>query len=239
MCKIVKIDKKTKKRPFQQRFLQKLHQNFYYHCRNDMNFKKLAHVMLREYNSDDCHLGIQSELEILTIEQFMVDHNITDVAVKLTKIFKHIKTLTPQCPPNFRTEINQIRFLRHAVLMQSWATKVVATITSTKYATTALREQLQLEVEKKSRGSHLVPSSLYQRIGCTPQRRKAEQQGGNKSVGRNGERMLCNCCAGDDRFMRDSKGKYRKGIRSSSTTKWNSGHPCESQTRSSNGKFMS
>lgn len=40
----------------------------------------------------------------------------------------------------------------------------------------ALRKKLQLEVEKKCRGTNIVPAALYQRYGRTLQSKKAEKK---------------------------------------------------------------
>lgn len=116
----------------------------YDHCHDDLSFEELADVMLYEYHSYARSLAIQFELKILTIKQFMADHEITDDA-GMTKIVEHTDSLTPKFPPNFRTEINKIRFLRHAVLMKPWADKAVGKIISAIYIfnafVTALREQ--------------------------------------------------------------------------------------------------
>lgn len=87
---------------------------FYNHCRDDMSFEKLADVVLREYGSDAHRLGVQSELKILTIEQIMVDSDITDDAVRLTKFVEHI--ILSHCDVHPNSALRQIRLDSYVML---------------------------------------------------------------------------------------------------------------------------
>lgn len=107
------------------------------------------------------------------IKQFMADQNIIDDAVGLKEIAEHINNLTPQCPPSFRTETHEIKFIPNVVLVQPCAENAVGNIKPSKYnfkaTVTALREQLQLEIEKKSPASSFDFFTLYRQFFYTPQ----------------------------------------------------------------------
>lgn len=60
-----------------------------------MSSEEFTDVMFREYDSDACRPVAQSEMKILTIEQFMAHHNITDDVHELSRIKEHINSLTP------------------------------------------------------------------------------------------------------------------------------------------------
>lgn len=81
-----------------------------------MSFAQLAHVMISEYDSDPRRLGVQSQLENLTIEAYMSGSKIVDEVVGLTRVVDHMNILKPQCPPSFRSESHE---MRHAVLSLS------------------------------------------------------------------------------------------------------------------------
>lgn len=189
---------------------------FFENCRDDMSFSQLAEVMVREYDSDARRLAIQSELEILTMEKFMRDREITDDATGLAKIVEHINVLTPQGPPNFRSENNKIRYLRHAVLTKPWAERAIGNITTAKYSfnsfVTALREQLQLEVEKGLRASDPSSTTFYQRYGRHPRRDVGynDRQVKKNPIGRDGRRMLCKICGSEEHFAKICKMKSLK-----------------------------
>lgn len=142
---------------------------FFENSRDDISFNQLAVVMITEYDSDAQRLAIQSELKILILENFMKNRKIVDDASGLTKIVEHVNVLTPQGPPNFRSENNKIRFLRDAVLTKPWAERGIGNITTTMYSfnyfVTALREQLQFDIEKKLRASDSSSTTLCQRYG--------------------------------------------------------------------------
>ena len=89
---------------------------FFDNCKDHMSFDELAKTMIHEYDSDARRLAVQSELEMMTLSRVMLNHDITDEGDALNKIVYRINILTPQCPPEFRSESNKIRFLRSAVL---------------------------------------------------------------------------------------------------------------------------
>lgn len=168
---------------------------FYDHCRGDMNFRGRADKMLIEYDSDATRLGVHLEWVILTIKQFMANQKNIDDVVILTRIVEHVTTPIPQCPPNFCTESNKIRFLRHALLMQSWAENAVKNTISAKCTfiafVTALRKQLHQKVEQKSCGLSLVSSTLYRRYGRIPQIKWLK----NREARTLPKQMKSECCA--------------------------------------------
>lgn len=109
----------------------------------------------------------------------MYNQEIIDDAAGLTKIVEQINTVTSQCPPNFRSETNKIGSLRNTVLSRSSAERALGNFTTSKYTfhrfVTALREQLQLEIEKRTRAlatsSPATPSlTFYQRYRRVPRK---------------------------------------------------------------------
>lgn len=129
-----------------------------------MNFCQLAFVMANKYNFDTRRLAVQLELVMLTLESFMVDRRITDIATRLTKLVEHVNILTPQYAYNFRSDINKIRFLPHAVLTQPWAERTISSITTAKFTlnsfVTALRKQLQLQIKKATNNRIIFSQTL-------------------------------------------------------------------------------
>ena len=111
---------------------------------------------------------------MMTLSRVMQTHEITDKGDSQKKLVNRINILTPQCPPGFRSESNKIRFLRSAVLDRAWDQTPVSNIITAKYTfnsfVTVLREQLQLQAEKKIRGSEAKPT-YYTRYARNPGRR--------------------------------------------------------------------
>jgi len=124
-----------------------------------------------------------------------------------------INSLAPQCPTGFRSDENKLRFLRNAVLTEPWASQAISQITTSRFTynglATALREQLQLSEEKKALAG---PSrTMFQQYGRNPQQvsryaqnatrpvnRKSFDFKKKNAIGRDGKRMLCYLCGGDD-----------------------------------------
>lgn len=71
---------------------------------------------------------------------------------------------------------------------------------------TALREELQLPIEKKSRISGNVSSAFYQLYGRVPKKR-SDRNDGENPVGWDGRRTLCKVCGGADHIKRDCPDK--------------------------------
>ena len=180
--------------------------DFYFdNTREEMGYRQLVRVMIDEYDSDARRLAVQSELEMLTLHRLMVEKGISDEGVGLSKLVERINVLTPQCPPNFRSESNKIRYLRSAVLDRDWAQTPVSNITTAQYSfnslVTALREQLQLQAEKKSRNPQVA--TLYQRYGRAPPKKNTHRH--KNPIGRDGKRMLCNGCGSDEHLINSGK----------------------------------
>lgn len=119
-------------------------------------------------------LQFNLRLKHLRIERFMSEDEIMNDAPGLTKFVKLINALTPQGPPSFRSETIKMRFLRNAELSRSWTERAIKTFTTSKYTlnefVTALREQLQLETEKRTRAlatssSATLSPTVHQRYG--------------------------------------------------------------------------
>eukprot|EP00171_Calliarthron_tuberculosum_P000598 IDg598t1 len=115
----------------------------------------------------------------------MSSKEITDESVGLKKLVDHISQLSPQSPAEFRSEPQKIRFLRNAIVDLDWAHQPLSQCTSAKYTynsfVTALREALQLHMEKQRRsgrspGTFTVdydddfPQLLYDQYGQHPKR---------------------------------------------------------------------
>lgn len=83
---------------------------FFDNCRDDMTFTQLACVIASKYDSDARRLVVQSELEMLTLENFMAERNIFDNATRLFSIAEHINVLKPQCHPSFCSDSNKIHY---------------------------------------------------------------------------------------------------------------------------------
>lgn len=90
--------------------------------------------------------------ERMTLERVMSEKDITDERAGPSKLDDRINVLAPQCPPNFRAEENNIRYLRSIVLDREWAQTPISKITTARYSfnelVTALRVQLQLKAKK-------------------------------------------------------------------------------------------
>lgn len=95
---------------------------FLHHTNDEISYDEKAQTMLQEYVSDACQLQVKGTLETLRPRTFMTDKNINDVSEGRTKIVEHINAMTPQCPPDFRSDTHKIDYLRRAVTeFQSWS----------------------------------------------------------------------------------------------------------------------
>lgn len=104
---------------------------FLHHTNDEMRYDEKAQTMLQEYVSDACQLQVKGTLETLCLRTFMADKNINDVSEGRTKIVEHINAMTPQCPPDFRSDTHKIDYLRRAVTeFQSWSRLPIQNITS-------------------------------------------------------------------------------------------------------------
>ena len=201
-------------------------------CKPEMSYEQLVGMMLTEYDNDARQLAAQSELENITLRKVMKEEEITDLGRGLKRLIDRIVKLNPQCPQEFRTEKNRIRYLRSAVMKESWADNAISHITTGKYTfnrfVTALREQLQLARERGSiidsrvagtffSGSYpsygRPPSDVSQR---SPKRylQGADGRQRKNPIGRDGNRMLCSRCGSDNHFRRDChQGAIRERVR--------------------------
>ena len=113
-----------------------------------MTFDDIATMMVREYNSDTRQLQVQGKLELLRLDKFMDEHDVKDVSEGLTKIFNLIEDLTPQCQSQFRSDSENIVFLRKAILGYEWAKGPISNVIYSRFTlnafVTALRESMQL-----------------------------------------------------------------------------------------------
>lgn len=133
--------------------------------------------MLNEYDNDALLIATRAELERITIDQVMKDKDLTDSDSGLTQLVDKINALTPQAPPQFRSDEHKKRFLRKAVHTQSWTETPISQMTTLRFTFnrifTALREQIQLEEEKKTISCNLsssVAGKFYEQYGVPPHR---------------------------------------------------------------------
>lgn len=71
-------------------------QNYFHdHCKKEISFKHLTDILVNEYHSVARHLGVQPNLEILTLDGLMEDRVITNDSTGLTKIVELINMLAP------------------------------------------------------------------------------------------------------------------------------------------------
>ncbi len=110
-------------------------------------------MMRAEYDSPARQIQVRSELEGLDFHRYMSSSDISDESTGLKQLVDHISNLSNQCPPEFQSDPQKIRFLRNAVLDLPLAHQPVSHCTSARYDfnrfATALREALQLHLEKQ------------------------------------------------------------------------------------------
>lgn len=118
-----------------------------------MPYKALVKVPLDGYDSDALQLAAKSELQGFTFDQAMLEVGSNSLNNRLTYLVDKINVLTAQPSPEFRSEEHKRMFLRRAVLHATWAPKAIAQMTTTRFTltifVTALREQIQLEEERR------------------------------------------------------------------------------------------
>ena len=129
-----------------------------------MPFHIMVDVMTKEYVSDARQLQVKATLEMLRLRSFMQDEDISDVSSGLSKLVKHINELSPQCPPDLRSDAHKVDYLRRAVAeYQDWPRIPIANITSQRYSynsfVTTLHESIQnLKQLRSLLGSNESPS---------------------------------------------------------------------------------
>ena len=129
-----------------------------------MPFHIMVDVMTKEYVSDARQLQVKATLEILPLRSFMQDEDISDVSSGLSKLFEHINELSPQCPPDFRSDAHKVDYLRKAVSEYQNCSRIpIADITSQRYSdnsfVTTLHESIQnLKQVRSLLGSDESPS---------------------------------------------------------------------------------
>lgn len=104
--------------------------------------------MLKECVSNARQMQVKRTLEVLRLRSIERDKDIDDVAEGLTKIVEHIHELSPQCPPDFRSDVYKIDYLRKAFTeFQEWSRIPIQNITSQGYSfnafVIALHESVQ------------------------------------------------------------------------------------------------
>ncbi len=182
--------------------------------------------MRREYDSTARQIQVQSELETLDFRRFMASKGITEESSGLKQLVDHINNLFPQCPSDFRSEPEKLRYLRNAVVDVEWAHQPVSQCTSAEYTfnrlATALREALQLHLEKQRRsgrplGTHIVEdhsdpamgNTLYGEYGRHPRHvkplpssapRTPSNPAGRTRSAKNGTRLTCFRCGSESHF---------------------------------------
>lgn len=101
------------------------------------------------------------------------------------------------------------------MISHAWAQVPISNITTSKFTfnglVTALREQLQLNEEKKSRDPKPVEPTLYQRYGRDPEKVRCHSM--KNPIGRDGKRMLCNICGADEHLARAHKSVRNGGTK--------------------------
>ena len=205
---------------------------FFNNARNDMSFDDMAEMMVKEYNSDARQLQVQGTLEILRLDKYMTEHEITDVSDGLTKIVNLIENLTPQCQPQFRSDSNKIVYLRKAVLGHEWAKGPISNIISSRYSfngfVTALRESIQLQnelslVTTTPDATHIssLEDTHYQQYGRLPKfvRKHNGPQRNNRSLSRGASRR---------QFSRSFEESRRRSECHKCGEHWHPGHRCRS-----------
>lgn len=139
-------------------------------CQPGMSYEDISKFLLAQYNSNSRQIQVRRMLDTMRINTFMSEKGITSEQEALTTMISSIDFMVPQCPPAFRANANKIRFLRQAIIRQSWATHAVTKVdaggVSWRQFTTDLHASLSLrrEVEptprtlrmKKSKDKHAL-----------------------------------------------------------------------------------
>ena len=93
-----------------------------------MKFKDVEKLMVGKYNSPSRQIQVQRMLEGLRLKAIMSEKGYPSPQEALTHCIETIDTLVPQCPEGFRSDQNKIRFLRHAVIDESWSMLPIAKV---------------------------------------------------------------------------------------------------------------
>ncbi len=86
-----------------------------------MSFEQFEAIMRGEYDSPARQIQVHSELESFDFRRFMASEDITEESVGLKRLVDYINDLSPQCPKDFRSEPQKVRYLRKAVFALEWA----------------------------------------------------------------------------------------------------------------------
>lgn len=121
---------------------------FFENTSETMPYNEMVQVMLKEYVSDARQMQAKGTLETLRLRSFMQERDLEDVSDGLTKLVERINELSPQCPPDFRSDAHKIDYLRKSVTeFQDWSRIPIQNITSQGYTfnafVTTLHESLQ------------------------------------------------------------------------------------------------
>lgn len=121
---------------------------FFENANGEMPYNDMVRVMLKEYVSDARQMQVKGTLETLRLRSFMKEKELEDVSEGLSKMVEHINELSPQCPPDFRSDAHKIDYLRKAVTeFQDWSRIPIQSRTSQGYSfntfVTTLHESLQ------------------------------------------------------------------------------------------------
>lgn len=122
-----------------------------------------------EFDSDIRVEQVLIPLRNLKLKEHMKIKEITDHHDGLTSIVNTIHKLTPQCPPEFRSQSHKIRYLYIAVLDFQWSKTPRSKIVRLKYSfnkfVTTLHARKHLNNEKNAKQSNLIDSFSMKNTG--------------------------------------------------------------------------
>ena len=93
---------------------------FLEHARDRMSHEDMCHRTGAEYESDASRLVLQADLVNLSIARYMTENSITDPAAALKTLSDRITLISSQYDQAFRRDIHKLRFLRKAVIGQTF-----------------------------------------------------------------------------------------------------------------------
>ena len=172
---------------------------FYMNANDSMKFEEMVEMMMVEYDSDARREQVLTHLQNLNLKSHMKKEEITDEHEGLTSIVNIVHKLTPQCPPEFRSEAHKIRHLSIAVFDFSWSETPRSNVVPLKYTfnqfVTALHSQINLKREKASQESKksnakVINDILFGQYARNPKLMK-NRQGGNSSSKKGDECFKC------------------------------------------------
>ena len=111
------------------------------------------------YNTPHRKLSLQSEVDSLNFDDFMVRHLIQNEKEHLRQMVEYLNNITRQLVDGLHTESNKIRYRFNAFLDKKWANTPLKNISTAQYnfdlLILALNESIQLEceIEKASTSS--------------------------------------------------------------------------------------